>query len=50
MQKIADSFKDKGEPKKVQSEGFYAGGIRYIVIRADETRLYGKKVCSSLVG
>ena len=44
---IVEAFKDTGEVKKVQSEGFYAGGQRYIVIRADDTRLYGKKVCGS---
>lgn len=41
---IVDSFNDTSDVKKVQSEGFYAGGVRFVTIRADDRRLYGKKV------
>lgn len=44
VKKIADSFEDMSSLKEVEIEGLLAGGVRYVVIRADERRLYGKKV------
>ena len=47
MKEIVGAYKDKGDAngvKKVQSAGLYVGGERYIVLKADERSLYGKKV------
>lgn len=41
------AYKDKGDAngvKKVQSSGLFIGGERFIVLKADERSLYGKKV------
>ena len=44
MQEIVNAYKDDSQPKKVQSTGLHIAGQKYIVIKADETSLYGKKV------
>jgi len=38
------AYKDTGDVKKVQSDGLRIGGERYVVIKADDRSLYGKKV------
>jgi len=43
MKEVVGSFKDNGEIKQVQSNGLHIGGERYIVIKADDRSLYGKK-------
>ena len=48
MQEIVSAYKDKGDAngvKKVQSTGLHVGGERFIVIKADDRSVYGKKVC-----
>jgi hypothetical protein len=47
MQEVVGAYKDTSEPKKVQSTGLHIAGEKYIVIKADETSLYGKKVRST---
>jgi profilin len=50
LKAIVASFTDSGgadQVKKVQREGFYVGGERYVVIKADDRSLYGKKVGGS---
>lgn len=47
MKEIVSAYKDKGDKngvKQVQSSGLHVGGERYIVLKADERSLYGKKV------
>jgi len=47
MKEIVTAYKDKGDKngvKQVQSTGLHVGGERYIVLKADERSLYGKKV------
>ncbi|MCJ1332650.1 profilin, required for normal timing of actin polymerization in response to thermal stress [Thelotrema lepadinum] len=39
---ILDAFTDTSDVKKVQSEGFWVGDNRYVCLRSDEQRLYGK--------
>ncbi|KIX02828.1 uncharacterized protein Z518_08771 [Rhinocladiella mackenziei CBS 650.93] len=43
MQEVVGAYKDTSQPKKVQSTGLHIAGQKYIVIKADETSLYGKK-------
>jgi len=46
---VVAAYKDKGDPstgvKKVQASGLHVAGERYIVLKADERSLYGRKVC-----
>ena len=44
MQEVVTAYKDTEMPKKVQSTGLHIAGEKYIVIKADDTSLYGKKV------
>lgn len=44
IKEVVASYADNGEPKKVQSSGFYVAGHRYVTIKADYRSLYGKKV------
>lgn len=47
MQEVVSAYKDKGDAngvKKVQSTGLHVGGDRFIVIKADDRSVYGKKV------
>jgi len=44
MQEVVKAYKDKGDVKAVQSTGLHIGGERFIVIKADDRSIYGKKV------
>lgn len=44
MQAIVTAYKDPDVPKKIQSTGLHIAGEKYIVLKADDTSLYGKKV------
>lgn len=44
MKAIVNAYKDKNEPKAVQSTGIHIAGEKYVVLKADDTSLYGKKV------
>jgi len=49
MKEIVTAFKDKGDAngvKRVQSSGLHVAGERFVVLKADERSLYGKKVRS----
>jgi len=46
MKVITASFKPPAKPddvKEVQAHGFFVGGEKFIALRSDESRLYGKK-------
>jgi len=43
MQEVVGAYKDSSQPKKVQSTGLHIAGEKYIVIKADDVSLYGKK-------
>ncbi|KIV90347.1 hypothetical protein B0A52_00951 [Exophiala mesophila] len=49
LQEVVGAYKDTSEPKKVQSTGLHIAGQKYIVIKADDTSLYGKKGRSGVV-
>jgi len=40
---VVGAYKDTSTPKKVQSTGLHIAGEKYVVLRADETSLYGRK-------
>lgn len=47
MREVVNAFKDKGDAngvKSVQSTGLHVAGEKFIVLKADERSLYGKKV------
>lgn len=47
MTEIVNAYKDKGDAngiKQVQSSGLHVAGEKFIVLKADERSLYGKKV------
>lgn len=46
---MVGSYKDTGDIKKVQSSGLHIAGERYVVIKADDRSLYGKKVACILI-
>lgn len=48
MQEVVGAYKDTATPKAVQSTGLHIAGQKYIVIKADDTSLYGKKVRTPL--
>ncbi|EON64805.1 hypothetical protein W97_04038 [Coniosporium apollinis CBS 100218] len=46
MREVVNAFKDKGDAtgvKAVQSTGLHIAGEKFIVLKADERSLYGKK-------
>jgi len=43
LKEIVGAYKDTGDPKKIQSAGLHVAGERFVVIRADERSIYGKK-------
>jgi len=46
MREVVNAFKDKGDAngvKSVQSTGLHVAGEKFIVLKADERSLYGKK-------
>ena len=48
MKEIVNAYSDKGDDtgvKQIQSNGVHVGGDRYVVLKADERSIYGKKVC-----
>lgn len=45
MQEIVTAYKDASPVKQVQSTGIHVAGEKYIVLKADDRSLYGKKVC-----
>ncbi|KAK5001148.1 profilin, required for normal timing of actin polymerization in response to thermal stress [Elasticomyces elasticus] len=50
MQEIVNAYRDKGDAngvKRVQSSGLHVAGERFVVLKADERSLYGKKVHNS---
>jgi profilin len=44
MQDVVAAFKDNSEPKKVQMSGLHIAGQKYFVLKADDSRIYGKQV------
>lgn len=46
MQEVVAAYKDPGKEgvKQVQSSGLYIAGERYVVLKADDRSIYGKKV------
>ncbi|KAK7554766.1 profilin-domain-containing protein [Phyllosticta citricarpa] len=52
MAEIVNAYKDKGDAngiKQVQSTGLHVAGERFVVLKADERSLYGKKGKEGLV-
>ena len=43
MQEVVAAYKDTGDVKQVQSTGLHIAGERFIVIKADDRSIYGKK-------
>ncbi|GAB7364577.1 hypothetical protein MBLNU230_g5384t1 [Neophaeotheca triangularis] len=46
MQEVVTAYKDKGDAqgvKQVQSTGLHVGGERFVVLKADDRSIYGKK-------
>ena len=46
MQEVVAAYKDKGTDgvKQVQSTGLHIAGERFVVLKADDRSIYGKKV------
>lgn len=46
MQEVVAAYKDPGKDgvKQVQSTGLHVAGERFVVLKADERSIYGKKV------
>ena len=46
MQEVVTAYKDRGTDgvKQVQSSGLHIGGERFVVLKADDRSIYGKKV------
>lgn len=49
MQEVVAAYNDPGKDgvKQVQSSGLHVGGERFVVLKADERSIYGKKVRQS---
>lgn len=43
MQTVVTAYKDTADVKKVQSDGLHIAGERFVVIKADDRSIYGKK-------
>ncbi|KAG2161966.1 profilin [Aureobasidium pullulans] len=43
MNEVVTAFKDTSDVKKVQSTGLHIAGEKFIVLKADDRSLYGKK-------
>ena len=43
MKEIVSAYKDTETPKKIQSTGLHVAGEKFVVLKADDTSLYGKK-------
>ena len=48
MQEVVTAYKDSGDVKQVQSTGLHIAGERFIVIKADDRSIYGKKVSADI--
>jgi profilin len=50
MQEVVAAYKDPGKDgvKQVQSTGLHIAGERFVVLKADERSVYGKKVFTSI--
>jgi hypothetical protein len=46
MKEVVSAYKDKGDIKQVQSSGIHIAGERFVVLKADDRSIYGKKVRS----
>ncbi len=46
MKEIVNAYKDKGEDgvKQIQKNGIHVGGERFVVLKAEDRSIYGKKV------
>lgn len=44
MHEVVTAYADRADVKKVQSEGLHVAGERFVVLKADDRSLYGKKV------
>ena len=44
LKEIVSAYKDTSDVKRVQSTGLHVAGDKYVVIKADDRSLYGKKV------
>lgn len=44
IKEVVTAYNDKGPIKAVQSNGLHIAGERYVVLKADDRALYGKKV------
>lgn len=49
MQEVVAAYKDSGDVKQVQSTGLHIAGERFIVIKADDRSIYGKKVSAEIL-
>ncbi|CAK3825491.1 Hypothetical predicted protein [Lecanosticta acicola] len=43
MQEVVNAYKDKADVKQIQSTGIHIAGERYVVLKAEENSIYGKK-------
>jgi len=43
IKEIVGAYKDKADVKQVQSSGLHIAGEKYVVLRADDRSIYGKK-------
>ena len=44
MEEVVAAYEDKGDVKAVQANGLHVASERYIVLKADDRSLYGRKV------
>ncbi|KAI4852587.1 hypothetical protein E4T44_01392, partial [Aureobasidium sp. EXF-8845] len=49
MTEVVTAFKDTSDVKKVQSTGLHIAGEKFIVLKADDRSLYGKKGKEGLI-
>ncbi|KAI4857360.1 hypothetical protein E4T45_01157, partial [Aureobasidium sp. EXF-8846] len=49
MTEVVSAFKDTSDVKKVQSTGLHIAGEKFIVLKADDRSLYGKKGKEGLI-
>jgi len=43
IKEIVGAYKDKADVKQVQSSGLHIAGEKFVVLRADDRSIYGKK-------
>ena len=44
LKEIVSAYKDTGEVKKVQSTGLHVAGEKFVIFKADDRSIYGRKV------